>query len=373
MPESPTTERRPPGAVRDAIVEFLALRDTPASLGEIYDGVRTHFSDDVPDSSVRSYLSLNEGTVFERTARGQYVLVNVYEPQSAVEFEPVFMYGSSQLYQGDAIDWLRQQPDLSIHAIVTDPPYGLVEYQPQQLVKLRSGSGGVWRIPPSFDGNERSPLPRFTVLTASDLEALSHFFEKFGRALAPKLVPGAHVLLASNPLLSHLVGAALSRAGLERRGEIVRLVMTMRGGDRPKNAHKEFADVTVMPRSMFEPWLLFRKPLEGRVQDNLRRWSTGGLRRPSEERPFGDVIESRPAQRHERLLAPHPTLKPQSFLRQVVRAMLPLGAGTVVDPFAGSGSTLAAAEWLGYESKGVELDPEYVEVAKSAIPALARL
>ena len=40
----------------------------------------------------------------------------------------------------------------------------------------------------------------------------------------------------------------MSAAGLELRGTIVRLVITMRGGDRPKNAHSEFADVSVMAR-----------------------------------------------------------------------------------------------------------------------------
>jgi site-specific DNA-methyltransferase (adenine-specific) len=76
--------------------------------------------------------------------------------------------------------------------------------------------------------------------------------------------------------------------------------MTMRGGDRPKNAHEEFTDVSVMPRSQWEPWLLFRKPLEGRVQDNLRKWGTGGLRRISPEQPFGDVIRSAPTRVAER-------------------------------------------------------------------------
>ena len=80
--------------------------------------------------------------------------------------------------------------------------------------------------------------------------------------------------------------------------------MTMRGGDRPKNAHEEFADVTVMPRSKWEPWLLFRKPLEGRVQDNLRMWGTGGLRRISDDQPFGDVIVSAPTRRAERKPGP---------------------------------------------------------------------
>jgi site-specific DNA-methyltransferase (adenine-specific) len=50
-----------------------------------------------------------------------------------------------------------------------------------------------------------------------------------------------------------------------------------------------------------------------------------------------------------------------------------MGEGVVLDPFAGSGSTLAAAEAVGYESIGVELDPHYAGIAKNAIPKLAQL
>ena len=105
----------------------------------------------------------------------------------------------------------------------------------------------------------------------------------------------------------------------------------------------------------------------------LRTWGTGGLRRISDELPFGDVIRSAPTHKHERQLAPHPSLKPQAFLRQVVRAILPLGEGVVLDSFAGSGSTLAAAEAVGYASVGVEADAAYLRVAKSGVPALAEL
>jgi DNA modification methylase len=216
----------------------------------------------------------------------------------------------------------------------------------------------------------RSPLPRFTILDDRDIEAIYQFFLKWGKACLPVLVPGAHIAVASNPLVSYRVSAALADAGFERRGEVIRLVMTLRGGDRPKNAHEEFPEVSVMARSMWEPWLLFRKRFSGRVQDNLRRWGTGGLRRPSHGKPFGDVIASHPTRSRERRVAPHPSLKPQSFLRPLVRAMLPLGSGVVLDPFAGSGSTLAAAEAVGYRSIGVESDPAYLEVARAAIPRL---
>ena len=293
-------------------------------------------------------------------------------PPDRVQQEPI-QFGKARLIHADCFDWLPQQKDNSIHAVVTDPPYGLYEYSPEQQAKLRKGQDGVWRIPPSFDGHTRSPLPRFTTLTLEQLESVRSFFFTWARLLLPKLVPGAHVVVASNPLVSYIVSGALADAGLERRGEIIRLTMTMRGGDRPKAAHTEFAEVSVMPRSMWEPWLVYRKPIEGRVQDNLRKWGTGGFRRPSQGKPFGDVIASSPTRKTERDLAPHPSLKPQTFLRQIVRAVLPLGTGIVLDPFAGAGSTLAAAEAVGYDSVGVEKDEFFFEMAREAIPKLAIL
>jgi len=273
----------------------------------------------------------------------------------------------------DAFEWMAAREANSIHAIVTDPPYGLREYTDVEKRKLRVGRGGVWRIPPAFDGCKRSPLPRFTVLDEHDQSALKAFFRRFAEAARRILVPGGHIIIATNPLLSHFVYLPLIEAGFEKRGEIIRLVQTLRGGDRPKNAHREFDDVTVMPRSGWEPWGLFRKPCEGRVQDNLRKWKTGGLRRISRDQPFNDVIQSAPTRSEEKALAPHPSLKPQRFMRQVVRASLPLGIGTVLDPFMGSGATIAAALSIRYESIGLELDSHFFELAKRAIPLLANL
>jgi site-specific DNA-methyltransferase (adenine-specific) len=211
------------------------------------------------------------------------------------------------------------------------------------------------------------------VLNEEDQQTLGDFFFAVSQEWMRILVPGGHVLLASNPLLSTLTFHAITRAGFEKRGEIIRLVQTLRGGDRPKGAHAEFPDVTVMPRSCWEPWGLFRKPLAGTVAENLRRWGTGGLRRKSDEEPFKDVIECSPTRAAEREIAPHPSLKPQRFLRQIVRASLPLGTGVILDPFAGSGSTLAAASALALTSVGIERDRQYVEVAMHAFEPLRSL
>lgn len=278
-----------------------------------------------------------------------------------------------RLHHANCLDWMAAHPPASFEAIVTDPPYGLKEFTDTEKRKLRANKGGMWRIPPTLNGKQRAPLPRFTVLNTEERQAFSDFMLAFANAALRVLKPGGHIFIASNPLLSHRVCGAFEAMGFEKRGEIIRLVTTLRGGDRPKNAHAEFADVTVMPRSRFEPWPLFRKPYDGRVQDVLRKHGTGALRRPSKELPFSDVISSAPTHRKEREIAPHPSLKPQALMRALVHAALPLGKGTVLDPFMGAGSTVAAAVALGYRAVGIESDATYFDLAKRAVPLLAGL
>lgn len=273
----------------------------------------------------------------------------------------------------DAIKWLADLPPNSIHAVVTDPPYGMVEYEEKNHAKLRKGRGGVWRIPPSFDGVKRRPVPRFTVLSKEEIINLHGFFSSVAYGLLKALVPGGHVFIASNPLVSTMTFHAFIESGFEKRGEVIRLVQTLRGGDRPKGAEEEFTDVSVMPRSCWEPWGVFRKPFEGTVAENLRCWGTGALRRISPEEPFKDVIPCSPTRSPEKDIAPHPSLKPQRLMRRLVRAALPLGVGIILDPFAGSGATLAAAEAVDNKAIGTDSDSQYFAMAKRAFVPLATL
>ncbi len=264
--------------------------------------------------------------------------------------------------------------DNSLHAVCSDPPYGLVEFSPDEVGKLRAGQGGVWRIPPSMDGCERRPLPRFSVLTPEQKKSIETYFYQWGTVLLPKLRPGGHVLLAGNPMLQMYVQAALIEAGFENRSTLMRVYHGFRGGDRPKNAEKEFPEVCVQPRSNYEPWMLFRKPIsEKTVAENLRRWATGGLRMLPGGKPLPDVIQSFKTPENERAVADHPSLKPQHLLRILVRSLLPMGTGVVLDPFMGSGSTLAAAQAVGYASIGIELDADYFKLAQAAVPRFAAL
>jgi site-specific DNA-methyltransferase (adenine-specific) len=280
--------------------------------------------------------------------------------------------GKGRIIHADCLEWLQRLPENSLHAVVTDPPYGVKEYDLDQLEKRANGKGGIWRIPPSFDGHQRSPLPRFTALDIKERRRLSRFFFDWCKLLVPALRPGAHVFIATNTFISQLLYSALVDGGLEFRGEVIRLVRTLRGGDRPKNAEDDYPGVCSMPRGCYEPWGIFRRPMlaKMKVSDCLRDFQTGGLRRLPDGRPFEDVIDSERTPRHERNIARHPSLKPQSFLRRIVYAALPLGEGVVVDPFMGSGSTVAATEAVGVTGLGVERFRDYFDLAMGAIPKL---
>ena len=217
---SESQSRYAPGRVRDAIFQVLSLSPKPLSIKQIQERV-SRVIGSTPTSSVRSYLRLNTPHYFVRQGLGVY---SVRRDSSAgiqrallntETWQPPQRIGRAQLFHADCFDWLERQEDSSFHAVLTDPPYGLHEYTPEQQAKLRSGKGGVWRIPPSFDGHVRSPLPRFTTLTAQQLEELRSFFFLWGRLLLPSLRP-IHSCPTSWPVhwLTRVLNAGVKSSGL---------------------------------------------------------------------------------------------------------------------------------------------------------------
>ena len=148
---STTRFRRPPGAVRDAVRRTLQARPSGASVGEIVAGVRELIGE-ASGSSIRSYLRPNTPQSFARPRRGYYRLADdEIHPDGACSAKRPFrtvVIGQAKVVHADCMEWLKQQERNSIHAVVTDPPYGLVEYSSREQEKLRNGTGGVWRLPP---------------------------------------------------------------------------------------------------------------------------------------------------------------------------------------------------------------------------------
>lgn len=68
----------------------------------------------------------------------------------------------------------------------------------------------------------------------------------------------------------------------------------------------------------------------------------------------------------------HPTVKPTALMQWLCRLVVPRG-GVVLDPFMGSGSTGKAALREGMSFVGIELDEQYIEIAKRRIHSDAPL
>lgn len=64
----------------------------------------------------------------------------------------------------------------------------------------------------------------------------------------------------------------------------------------------------------------------------------------------------------------HPTVKPAKLMRWLLKLVTPPG-GHVLEPFAGSGTTLVAAKGLDMRVTGIELDPAYCDIAQARIRA----
>lgn len=63
----------------------------------------------------------------------------------------------------------------------------------------------------------------------------------------------------------------------------------------------------------------------------------------------------------------HPTVKPLKLMEYLIKLVMPPSGGLLLDPFAGSGTTILAAKRLGFEAIGIEKSEEYCEIARARV------
>lgn len=89
-----------------------------------------------------------------------------------------------------------------------------------------------------------------------------------------------------------------------------------------------------------------------------------------DKNPFKPLSDPRMSEKQKRLPSKnhHPTVKPTKLMQYLIKLVTPPN-GTVLDPFAGSGTTLVAAKQLGFSFIGIEKEQEYYEIARKRIEA----
>ncbi len=395
---------------------------------------------------------------------------------------PYYESGPVTLFHGDCIEVMRELPDESVHAVVTDPPYGI-----RFMGRAWDGADILER---QRRGKETSPMPvgiggpnggyRSLASEAGryDLSANASFGEwcrEWATECFRLLKPGGHLVSFGGSRTWHRLAAGIEDAGLEIRDSIAWLY----GSGFPKSldvskaiakhlhgsddafARPEWDGWGTALKPSFEPVVVARKPLQGSVASNVLRHGTGainvrgsrvGLTVRDVQRSTG-VVKSRnesmagpnterevvgqelgrwpanvlldesqaaeldrqsgvstsrvghpraaaagagwgmtstgaeyddeggasrffPTFRYE-AKAPtserpkqdgvqHPTVKPLDLMRWLVRLVTPPG-GTVLEPFAGSGTTLEAALAEGFSVIGIEREADYLPLIMSRL------
>ena len=93
--------------------------------------------------------------------------------------------------------------------------------------------------------------------------------------------------------------------------------------------------------------------LDGLPEKQAQKWNSVGIaaRRAETAQPVANI---------------HPTVKPLALMRYLVRLVTPPG-GTVLEPFAGSGTTLAAAILEGFDAIGCELTDDSLPIIEGRV------
>ena len=302
---------------------------------------------------------------------------------------------------GDALIALRAIPDRSVHAVVTDPPYAIsrVEAGDDPEVLMRSAMLGMQ----SQNWHESATHSRG--YADSDPHQFQSWCETWLTECHRVLKPGGHLIAFGGTRTWHRLVSAAQDKDFEIRDNMAWLYASgmPKGLDvsaalDSTGQHEEARrwdgwGTTLKPG--FEPFLLARKPLEGTVAQNITRYSTGALNlgdcrvrtahdrhhstgkwptnvhvdevtaralnTGAHSRPEDVFFISKPNAK-ERVRSggvEHPTVKPLTLMRHLVRLVTPPG-GTVLDPFAGSGTTLEAALIEGFNAIGIEREEAYV-------------
>lgn len=344
------------------------------------------------------------------------------------------------LHQADCLDVLRTMPDASVHAIVTDPPYGLADHKPAAVITaLTAWANGDRASVPDGKGFMGRAWDAFVPPPAVWDECLR------------VLKPGGHMLVFAGTRTVDLMGLSIRLAGFEIRDSVA----WMHGQGFPKGK--------TQLKPAFEPVLMCRKPLIGTLVRNIDEHGTGAVNidacrvqsaeklvRPSIARDdnevfgkglgagiqvepegrwptnvvldehaaaeldeqsgvtkdgvagpksggfgggmFGDGIPDNvgqvgyggsggasrffpvfkyqakaPSKERPKVDGKsHPTVKPLELMRWLVRLVTPPG-GTVLDPFAGSGTTGQAAALEGFECVLIEFEADHIPLIEKRL------
>lgn len=217
------------------------------------------------------------------------------------------------LYHGDALEVMADLADESVDVVLTDPPYS--------SGGKRENARSIRQSMVRSMGNDE-----WIRGDAMSTNGYVYLLRMCGLQWRRILRRGAHSLVFTDWRMSSHLGAALESADLRQLPLLVWDKDQLGMGNVFRNVHEFIVHTTV------------------------------GTPAAPQRRDVPNVIRERSVRG-----GTHPTEKPERLLRTLLSVVAAPGS-IVLDPFAGSGSTLTAAQSLGMRAVGIEIDERYCEV-----------
>ena len=233
-----------------------------------------------------------------------------------------------RIYQGDCLDILEKIPPSSVDLVFADPPYflsnGGITCHAGKMVSVNKGS---WDVSQGPDAN--------------------HAFNKSWLAAAQRVLkPNGAIWVSGTAHVIHSVGFAMQQLGFKLLNDI----SWVKPNPPPNLSCRYFTHAT-------ETIIWAAKDKKSRHTFNYKL-----MKETNRGKQMKSVWEIKPPETWEKKFGKHPTQKPVALLERILLASTNEG-DTVLDPFAGGGTTLVTAFRLSRQAIGCELSLDYINLS----------
>lgn len=294
---------------------------------------------------------------------------------------------ADQLILGDSVEKLKSLPDESVHLILSDIPYG-ISFADWDVLHSNTNSalGGISPAQLKSRGGFKSrgkPINGWSEVDRRIPLEYQQWCSTWAGTWLRLLKPGASCFVFAGRRYAHRAIVALEDAGFNLRDIISwnkahgtlkaqRISKVYERRHDTKNSARFEGWRVGNLRPVFEPILWFVKPYKqgGTIADNMLQYGVGAydLEAWMKYVPDGSNHIEIPNDLSDRGL--HPTQKPLRLMEALIE-LTTQADQVVLDPFAGSGTTLLAAQRLGRHYIGVEVNSEYFGIAQQRLAQIS--